>query len=87
MSKRELKRKIHELDFAIHELSLYLDTHPQCSRAMGLLCEYRKIRKELIASYESQFGKYIVTTDDVPANGCWEWLKSPWPWDNDFMEG
>lgn len=87
MRKSELKKKIYELDFAIHELSLYLDTHPTCEKAMGLLCEYRKIRKELIAEYEANFGDYIVTTDDVPAKGCWKWLSSPWPWDNDFMEG
>jgi len=54
---------------------------------MMLLSEYRKKRKELITAYEERFGDYIVTTDDVPANGCWSWLSSNWPWDNDFMEG
>ena len=86
MKKSELKRKIYELDFAIHELSLYLDTHPQCEKAMELLAKYRKLRKEFVAEYEMQFGHYIVTSDDTPTNGCWEWLKSPWPWENDFME-
>ena len=87
MSKAELRKKIYEMDFAIHELALYLDTHPKSQKAMQLICEYRKIRKELIAAYEERFGTYILTSDDAPANGCWEWLKSPWPWENDFLEG
>jgi len=28
-----------------------------------------------------------VTADDVKPEGCWEWLKGPWPWENGFMEG
>lgn len=87
MNRAALTKRIHEMDFAIHELVLYLDTHPTCKKAMMLLSEYRKKRKELISAYEERFGEYIVTTDDVPASGCWNWLNSPWPWDNDFMEG
>lgn len=87
MNKESLRKRIYELDFAIHELNLYLDTHPTCKKGLALLCEYRKKRKELIALYEERFGDYIVTVDDVPANGCWAWLNSPWPWENNFMEG
>ena len=35
--KAQLKRKICELDFAIHELVLFLDTHPVNMKAMELL--------------------------------------------------
>lgn len=87
MSKRELKRRIYELDFAIHELVLFLDTHPTNKKAMELLCEYRKIREELVKVYENRFGPYVVISDDVKPDGCWEWLKGPWPWENGFMEG
>lgn len=86
MSKKELKRRIHELDFAIHELVLFLDTHPTNQKAMELLAEYRRIRMEYVKAYEEKFGEYIVTSDDAPANGCWKWLKGPWPWENCFME-
>ncbi len=83
MNKQALKKKIHALDFAIHELVLYLDTHPTCKKAMALLKEYRQKRKECIALYEEKYGPYIVTPADVPANGCWQWLDSPWPWENE----
>ena len=84
--KAQLKRKICELDFAIHELVLFLDTHPVNMKAMELLKKYRQKRKEYVTMYEEKFGPYIVTSDDVPANSCWKWLDSPWPWEINFME-
>lgn len=86
MGKAELKKRIYEYDFALHELNLFLDSHPKNQRALQLLAEYRRDRAALVAEYTSRFGQYIVTTCDVPANGCWEWLKGPWPWENNFME-
>lgn len=85
MNKNELKRRIFELDFAIHELVLFLDSHPTSRRAMELLSEYRSRRAELVRAYEDRFGAFIMQNDDVPANGCWQWLEGPWPWENDFM--
>lgn len=87
MNKSELKRKIFEIDFALHELNLFLDSHPTNKKAAELLNGYRVQRRELVEIYESQFGRLIITPDDVPTNGCWEWLKGPWPWENNFMEG
>ena len=82
-NKCALAKKIHAIDFAIHELVLYVDTHPTCKKAMDLLREYRLKRKECVALYEEKFGPYIATPADVPAEGCWQWLKSPWPWENE----
>lgn len=84
MGKWELKRKIHELDFAIHELILFLDTHPTNQKALELLDAYRKRRVSTVKMYEERFGVYIVEKDDVPADGCWKWLEGPWPWEIDF---
>ena len=87
MRKKELKRKIHELDFAIHELVLFLDSHPTSKKAQNLLKEFREKRKETVKLYEENFGPYIATSDDVPiTDGCWKWLDGPWPWENNFME-
>ena len=85
--KAKLKRQIYELDFALHELVLFLDSHPTNRRAMKLMREYREKRMQLIEEYEKNFGKYIVTVKDVPMSERWQWLDGPWPWENDFMEG
>lgn len=87
MNRAELKRRIFEMDFAIDELVLFLNSHPTNKKAMELLSEYRNKRRELIRVYEENCGPYIVTHCDAPATGCWEWLKGPWPWENNFMEG
>ena len=79
--KMMMKRRISAYDFAIHETELFLDTHPRDQKALHMLREYRRRRQEEVAKYEARFGKYIVTTDDVPANDCLEWIDSPWPWE------
>ena len=53
--KENLKKIIHELDFALHELNLYLDTHPTNMKAMELLKEYRKKRQAAIMVYEDNY--------------------------------
>ncbi len=85
--KAEMRKLIHELDFALHELNLYLDTHPTGLKALELLKEYRRKREETVSIYEKHFGEYISTVDDVPVTSCWKWLKGPWPWENNFLEG
>lgn len=85
--KAMLKKKIHEYDFALHELNLFLDSHPTNEKAFGLLREYRKMREALVNQYVEKFGNYVNTVDDAKAEGCFQWLKGPWPWENGFMEG
>lgn len=84
--KQQLYRKIWELDFAIHELVLYLDTHPQSKKAMELLEAYRNMRMDTVKTYESKYGVYVKDANDVPPDDTWNWIKSPWPWENDFGE-
>ncbi len=87
MSKADLKRKIFAYDFAIHELVLFLDTHPTNKKAMTLIDEYRKKRIQMVMAYEERYGKLIIDTCDAPTSDCWKWLDGPWPWENNFMEG
>lgn len=84
--KSKLCRKIHEFDFSIEEMQLYLDVHPNNKRALALLDELRKKRNELVVLYEQRFGPYIVTPNDVPAKEPWGWIESPWPWETKESE-
>ena len=86
MNKKEMKINIYQLDFAIHELVLFLDTHPTNRKALELLSQYREKRQECVALYEERYGAFVVTPKDVPAKDCWKWLESPWPWENEFWE-
>lgn len=81
--KMRLKRCIDALAFAIHELVLFLDTHPYDRKAFEMLHEYRRRRREAIEAYEAKFGKFVETVDDVKPTDYWHWLDSPWPWEKE----
>ena len=72
--------RIKAYDFAIVEMNLYLDTHPEDLQALTLLKLYVEKRCQLIAEYEAAFGPYVNTVDNVQGN-AFTWVKDPWPWD------
>ncbi len=74
------RQKIDAYDFAILEMALYLDTHPDDEDAMKTREAYMKKRCELIEEYEKNFGPYVVTQNDV-CGDRWTWVDDPWPWD------
>ena len=78
--KSRMLRRIDGVDFAIDEMTLYLDTHPTDGRALKTLEQYRKRRAELIGEYESRFGPYVLTSNDA-SGSLWNWIDNPWPWD------
>lgn len=84
---KELKRKIFELDFALHELVLFLDTHPESEKALALMRDFRTKKAELTKLYEDKYGELVITPADVKADTSWGWIDSPWPWELSFSEG
>ena len=74
-TRQEMMEKIKCLDFAIIELALYLDTHPDDERALCLHREYTKEVKELKDKYQKVFGPLTIF---YPCNK-WRWLEEPWP--------
>lgn len=73
--RQEMMEQIKSLDFAIIELGLYLDTHPEDERALCLHREYCKEVKELKDKYQKAFGPLTIF---YPCNK-WRWLENPWP--------
>ena len=79
MNRKTLFDTIGAVSFALDDLRLYLDTHPDCSEALSCYTEYMKRRHELVAAYTQQYGpldSYYVDTE----NGCWNWNDGPMPW-------
>lgn len=64
---------------AINDMNLYLDVHPEDNRALKYLEELIKEEKHAKKEYIESYG---------PLNVCdtkgdkFEWLDSPWPWDD-----
>lgn len=76
-TREELAMKIKEYQFAITDISLYLDTHPTCEKALCLHREYCKRLKELKDKYQKVYGPLTI---EYPCNK-WRWLEEPWPWE------
>ena len=85
MNNREsLLKKISMLDFAMIELHLILDTHPNDRGASSKLSEYRMESEELTREFISKYGPLSMKDKN---DSSWEWIANPWPWDNTCMEG
>lgn len=77
MRRQEMIDQIKSLDFAIIELGLYLDTHPDDQRALCMHREYCKQAKDLKDKYQRMYGPLTIF---CPCNK-WRWLEQPWPWE------
>lgn len=80
-TRTEMLGKIREYNFAIVELALYLDTHPEDQKALCLHREYAKNFKDLTDKYQKVYGPLTI---NFPCNK-WRWIEEPWPWErSDF---
>ena len=78
MSRKALFDTIGAVSFALDELRLFLDTHPDCSEALACYTEYMNTRHELVAQYTQQYGPLDAY---YPGNeNCWTWTAGPMPW-------
>ena len=75
--RREMMMKIKELNFAIIELSQYLDTHSEDRKALCLHNHYARELKELMDKYQKVYGPLMM---NFPCNK-WRWIEEPWPWE------
>lgn len=70
---------IMQLQVAINDLALYLDTHPNDPVALYKHKEYSTQLRKLRNDYEMLFGPlnvYSVETGDY-----WRYINGPWPWE------
>ena len=78
---REAKMfNVMQYSFAINDLNLYLDLHPDDKYVLNLLKEYISEEKEAKKEYESSYGPLEVC--DVKGNS-FDWIDSPWSWEKD----
>lgn len=80
-TRKEMLMKIKEYDFALDELNLYLDTHPDDAKALCLHNNYSRTLRDLETEYQRVYGPL---TANYPCNK-WRWLEEPWPWERGIM--
>lgn len=80
-SKEQLMQYINEVSFAVTEINLYLDTHPNDERALAYFQETSRMRKEALDQYSKLYGPLTIDTADMSCSRSWEWVNQPWPWE------
>ena len=80
-SQAELLSMINQVSFAVNDMTLYLDTHPDDDDAMAYFCENTALRKELLKEYAARFGPLTLDSDSENCRQCWDWVMQPWPWE------
>lgn len=73
--------ELMQIGFCVIEMALYLDTHPNDERAIGLHNTYAARYRELSETYNI---KYEPLTFFGLSKCPWEYIESPWPWEIDY---
>ena len=78
MSKEQLLCWINQVSFAVSDMILFLDTHPEDMEAFQLFQQYAAMEKSAKAAYEKRFGPLMKST--AATEDTYRWLQDPWPW-------
>ena len=82
-NREELISQIAAVSFALNDLTLYLDTHPDCPKGTALFHQLLQQRLELLAAFASKFYPLtqlsIVTGEYDPKQ--YGWSEGPMPWE------
>ncbi len=73
----ELMCAIMEASFYAQDLKLYLDTHPDDSRAVEMYVEACRQYKACKAAFEENC--YPLTPCSAGSDGSWNWFDGIWP--------
>ena len=76
--KERLLYQVMAYSFAINDLNLYLDLHPDNKGMLDLFKKYVKEEKELCKEYVNKYGPLEV--NEVMGQK-FDWINSPWPWE------
>ena len=76
-TREEMLQDIRCCKFAITDIALYLNTHPEDQKALCLHKEYCNMCRCLMDKYQKMFGPLSI---ECPCNK-WRWLEEPWPWE------
>lgn len=75
----ELRLEIQRYSFAAHDMRLYLDTHPEDTRAFAVFQNLTQTAQKLTEEFESKYGPLDAAAS---ARGTEDlWVNCPWPWE------
>ena len=79
MERLKLYQWIHMVSFAVNDITLFLDTHPEDPEALAYFNHYRELRTQALKEYQCKYGP--LTIDTATPEGKWLWATQPMPWE------
>lgn len=82
-NREELMSELAAVSFAINDLTLYLDTHPDCPKGTALFYQLLEERLTLLSTFA---GKFYPLTQASMVTGNYNqnqygWSEGPMPWE------
>ena len=75
-----LLKELQQLDFALQEIALFLDVHPDNKTAMDCYRSLSKLRDIKARQVIREVGPLTLRDNH---GHCWEWICDPWPWERE----
>ena len=78
-----LLEELDQVSFAVDDMLLYLDTHPEDEKALAFFSDVLSRRKKLLNEFAEKYGPLLI--DDASKNSAdsWKWVKQPFPWERE----
>ncbi len=82
-NREEMMSSLAAISFAINDLTLYLDTHPDCPKGTALFHQLLEQRLSLLSEFA---GKFYPLTQTSMVTGNYDkhqygWCEGPMPWE------
>lgn len=75
----EMLTNIGAYSFALNDLNLYLDLHPDDQNMIALYNQYVNQYQAYKNEYSRKYGNLDTTSINTDKNE-WTWVEEPWPW-------
>lgn len=88
LSDREkAMNEITMVGFAINDLTLYLDTHPDCQNGIKLMNSLLQRRLDALADYALKYNALtqLSVVTGKPDTSEYEWGEGPMPWEGGLI--
>lgn len=81
MSDRERAlMTVQAYEFALVEVGLFLNTHPDDQTALAYFRQYRDMKHKAESEYTRMYGPIVMDHPDADLS-TWKWIDNPWPWE------
>ena len=79
IEQQNMMRRLQVQSFAIDDIKLYLDTHPDDVNALAYYHKYCHLQQQTMEQYVERFGPLNIM--QVESDSRWTWVDTPWPWE------